>query len=200
MTGDISTEIARIETVMTENPREYYRDEPMQERYRALLSEKDEADPGQTGDGGFIPVVGFEQWKKGGGDPMAYQDFDKLASASNDLLWGMPDGAREQFGVAFSALPERVRSLAFGTLMERTPVLAPPLSDSAMSELRRDPAYAELAEEWGRMASYRFAVAQERLWRIADHLSDAEYGSLKSWLDRLPRAAVKAVMRRLAEG
>ena len=197
--AQVPGEKAEIERVMREDRKRYDRDEAMQQRYRELLDGERAPDPAPvTGDGGFVPARSMKEWGKAGGDPAEFGQYSELAQRSNDLLWDMPTGAREQFGASFARLPEAARSLAFGALMDRSAVSPFPLSDDALSELRQVPAYAELMQEWGREAPHKLATAQERLWRVLDRLNDTDAHAVMRWLDGLPRAAMQALTRRLA--
>lgn len=192
-------ELAEIEKVMRTDMDRYWRDPAMQARYRALLEQEEDADEAAApGVGELAPHPTLSDWIKAGNDPADYGTHDKLVRATNDLLVAMEPAARDALDESFAKLPERVRAVAFGALLDRRAVVVTPFSDGDMAVLKQAPVLQSLAREWRHEAPMRLARVQERLWRVVERLGEQEAHSIIRWFDSLPRSAALALCRQLA--
>jgi hypothetical protein len=109
----ILNEIDAIEATMRDSPRAYFRDEPLQARYRSLVAES------QAGAGGanllddaseapLVPILPLAVFTAQGGAPGDYAAYLKLARTAADWIFALPADAQRDFVREFDELPHEV--------------------------------------------------------------------------------------------
>ncbi|MGR3562955.1 MAG: hypothetical protein ACU0FH_16790 [Heliomarina sp.] len=195
-------EKAQIEQIMRTDRKRYDRDQEMQARYLSLLTSQDPAGlqthSGDSYSVDLIPMPTLSDWTKQGNPAADYTNHAKAIRETNDIITGMDEADRAEFDRSFSLLPRPVQSAALSALLDTRTAPVWPLAETAMSELGQVPAYAALISEWGHEAPRKLAVAQERLLRVVDRLSDGDTHAVFEWLNGLPKSAVVSLTRKLA--
>jgi len=199
--AEVSAELSRIRALMRTDRRTYDADPALQARYRELLAVEAGGNDGgsvEQYETGFAPMPTLSAWKRRGEQVEGYSAHVDLVHDVNSLLMPLSDRERAELNLSFDRLPHNTQMKALGILVDKRTVAPAFISGPDMDRLMTVPAYAELAREWGGEAQQKLGTACARMWRVLDQLSDHEARTAMAWLDALPKAAAKAVCRRLA--
>jgi hypothetical protein len=197
-------EIEAIEATMRDAPRAYFRDEPLQARYRSLVAERHGgAGPGganlldEASDVPLVPILPLAEFAAQGGAPGDYGQYLKLARTAADWIFALPAEEQREFVCEFEALPLEVGTAALLEIAAPAPQVAP-VSEAGLAHFAARPEGAVLLREWGPRAALGLARVRERLWRVIDRIPEEHAPAFAAWLDNLSTPCAIALYRKLA--
>jgi hypothetical protein len=195
----ILNEIDSIQDTMRSNPQAYFKNEPMQARYRQLVEQKGGSSSSSLEESSepLVPVLRQSEYQAQGGPPEYYGEYLKLTRQLADWAMAMPAADQRSFVDSFNCLPLKVQLAAVQEIRSPTP-LVEPRSDKALAAFGEVPEGAVLMREWGHLSGRNLARVRERLFRVIDRLPENLAASFLKWVDGLSTNCAIALWRRLA--
>lgn len=196
----VLTELASIEATMRNTPQAYFRNEPMQARYRGLLEQREGSSSNLVEDedeSPLIPIASPAAFAAETGATGGYDSYLKLSRTAADWVFALPAPERRAFVASFEALPDDVAHAALAEIMAHRP-MAGFSSESAVAAFAEMPEGMILSREWGGLTARNLATVRERLFRVIDRLDDRAADIFAGWLDALSTGCAIALYRKLA--
>lgn len=192
-------EIDDIAAVMRDTPQAYFRNEPMQARYRSLLAQKTGAPSiiEETSEP-LLPIASVQQFAAEHGTSAGYDTYLKAMRLAADWVFALPAGEQRGFIASFERLPDEVAFAAIQEVMSAYKPHVQPSPDRALANFAEMPEGAVLVREWGGLAARNLALVRERLFRIEDRLSERAIEMFEAWLNGLSTDCAIALYRKLA--
>lgn len=196
----ILNEIDTIEDTMRVSPRAYFSNEPMQARYRHLLSRSSggassiltDSDPQP-----MVPILSPRDFAAQTGTTAGYEAYLKVCRTAADWVFALPEGEQRKFVASLEALPVAIGVAAIQEIVERPPIVDPS-SENALAAFSDMPEGKALMREWGHMSANNLALVRERLFRVIDRIEERSVPTFVNWLNGLSTDCAVALYRKLA--
>jgi hypothetical protein len=139
-----------LQTMRTE-PVSYFKNEPLQARYRMLLAQRGGygssilEEPAKP----LVPLISRKEFVAQTGSERHYGEYMKLVRTAADWVFALPDAERSGFVASLEALPQPVQLAAIAEIIERVPIVEPS-SPTALANFAKMPEGAVLMREGGR--------------------------------------------------
>lgn len=196
----VMAELGAIQHTMRTEPASYFRNEPLQARYRHLLAVKGGLGSSILVDESpkpLVPIASKKDFAAQTGSTAHYDDYLKLARTVTDWVFALPAGERAGFVASMEALPESVQAAAIIEITQRAPIVEPS-GAKALANFAKMAEGAVLMREWGEKSGYNLALVRERLFRVIDRLEERYVTMFVRWLDGLSTDCAIALYRKLA--
>jgi hypothetical protein len=196
----VMAEIGAIQQTMRTEPASYFKNEPLQARYRMLLARKGGYGSSILGEepaAPLVPMISRKDFAAQTGSLAHYGEYMKLVRTAADWVFALPAAERTGFVASLEALPQQVQLAAISEITERAPIVDPS-SPTALANFARMPEGAVLMREWGERSGHNLALVQERLFRVIDRLEERYISTFVQWLDGLSTDCAIALYRKLA--
>ena len=201
--GDLTVlaEMASIEATMRDAPSTYFRNEPMQARYRDLLDQR--AGPADDGDGEDDPIVcgelvpvGMREFEAAD-TGASYDEYARAVSFAADIVMAVPGSERRSFVSGFERLPDAVVAALVCELTNQTGTGYAPCSDAEVRAFSRETG-GSVVREWGNEAQRTMGRVRGRIHRAMGLMNERGMDRFLDWLTDLSDAQAAAVYRKLA--
>lgn len=195
----ILSEIDSIQEVMRTDRTAYNRNEPMQARYRSLLTQKaggssiieESSEP-------LLPTASVAEFAAVHGSTAGYDGYLKVMRTAADWVLALPAGEQRSFVATFERLPDDVAAAAIREVLSQYRPAVNPSSDTALAAFAEMPEGAVLMREWGGLAARNLALVRERLFRVVEAISEQSIPAFMDWLSGLSTDCAIAIYRKLA--
>lgn len=177
----------------------YWKNDDMQRRYRELHLKKAQLiRPLNPDDEPLaLKVYSLNDWKAQTGSIAGYTAYLNASRAVGDIYVRLPASESARLERSFEALPDGVASALLEELLASKPSV-PWSSDGAVTEFRKMPEGAILADEWGQDTRRNLAIVRARLFRAIDNMDEDEIPAFMGWLEGLSVLAAASIYRKLA--
>jgi hypothetical protein len=195
----ILTEIDTIEHTMRATPSAYFKNEPMQARYRNLLVQKGGAATvlDDASSEPLVPILSPKAYAADTGTAAGFERYLEVSRTAADWVFALPAGEQRKFVASIEALPDDVGAAMIAEILERVPSVVPS-SDKAVAAFGELPEGAVLSREWGALTARNLARVRERLFRVEDKLEDRHISAFEAWLNGLSTDCAICLYRKLA--
>ena len=142
---------------------------------------------------GTLDPAMLAEWERTGG---VEHHLGVVQATARTVLEAMPDP--EGFQSGFDALPQGAQTAIYSYLAMSPGGSARAASEADLERLAEIPEGAELIDEWGGRAGRKLGVLRQRIVLMVEAMSPADMDRALVWLDELPAAQAKAVLKGLA--